>query len=251
MTRETNLRTNTLYEEPRLNVRKGNRLAVVQPELAVSGLTLIECMVAIAVIGMTTAAIGPMLIFSVATRIQNQRADQALQLAQSEIDRVRLVVELGGDYQDDLAAIPLPSTETSIVRNVDAPTAFESSTSDIMDVTDARLVDIDGDGDDDYAIQLFRTEGISAGSTPVIFDVGARVYDARRARANLTGGLAIDTAGLTFTSGEGQTGTRPLAVIYSQISQGDRGASLCQQWELLSTTPGTAGATPSSMVCDD
>ncbi|WP_198011388.1 prepilin-type N-terminal cleavage/methylation domain-containing protein [Synechococcus sp. PCC 7335] len=213
-----------------------------------SGLTLIECLVAIAVIGMTTAAIGPMMVFSVATRIQNQRTEQALQLAQAEIDRVRLVVELGGDYQNDLAAIPLPvTTETSIIREVSAPTTFEASTSDITDVTDARLVDIDGDGDDDYAIQLFRTEGVSVDSTPVIFDVGARVYDARRAAANLSEGLATDTAGLTFTSGEGQTGTRPLAVIYSQISQGDREASLCQQWELLSA----AGSAPSSMVCPD
>ena len=227
-----------------------NQLAANSPKLAVSGLTLIECLVAIAVIGMTTAAIGPMIIFSVATRIQNQKAEQALRLAQAEIDKVRLVVELGGNYQDDLAAIPLPSTTaTNIVRNVAAPTAFKSSANNVVDVTDARLVDLDGDGDDDYAIQLFRTEGISAGSTPVVFDVGARVYDARRARANLQGGLATDTADLTFTSGEGQTGTRPLAVIYSQISQGDREASLCQQWEFLSSTASTTGSAPSSMVC--
>lgn len=207
---------------------------------------MIECLVAIAVIGVTTAAIGPMMVFSVATRIQNQRAEQALQIAQAEIDKARLIVELGGDYRDDLLAIPLPSTTTTdVVRNIDAPTAFESTPSNVTTVTDARLIDLDGDGDDDYAVQLFRTEGVSAGSTPVFFDIGARVYDARRSDP-IVRTLSTATAGLTFTSGEGQAGTRPLAVIYSQISQGDREASLCQQWEYLST----ASSAPSSMVCD-
>lgn len=212
-----------------------------------SGLTLIECLVAIVVIGITTAAIGPMMVFSVATRVQNQRTEQALQLAQSEIDKVRLIVELGGNYRDDLAAIPLPSTiTTDIVRDVLAPTTFESTASAITQATDARMVDLDGDGDYEYAIQLFRTEGISSGSTPVAFDVGARVYDIRRAEANL-GNLVASTAGLMFTSGEGEAGTRPLVALYSQISQGDREASLCQQWEFLSTT----GSAPASMVCPD
>ena len=41
-----------------------------------------------------------MMVFSVATRVQNQRTEQALQIAQAEVDKVRLVVEQGGDYGD-------------------------------------------------------------------------------------------------------------------------------------------------------
>ncbi|MEO0705930.1 MAG: type II secretion system protein, partial [Cyanobacteria bacterium J06649_5] len=219
-----------------------------RPPKSTAGLTLIECLVAIAVMGLTAAAIGPMMIFSVATRVQNQRADQALQLAQGEIDRVRLVVELGGEYKNKLDALPLPSTPsttTTEVRLVNPPAQFFSTAGSITAPTHARTIDTDSDGDDDYAVQLFRTEGISVGSTPIVFDVGVRVYDARRATPNL-GSLKAEPAGLKFTSGEGEGGTRPLAVLYTQIAQGDRDGSLCQHWELLSS----AGSVPSGLICD-
>lgn len=215
------------------------------PSKSSSGLTLIECLVAISVIGVTTASIGPMMVFSVATRVQNQKADQALQLAQSEIDKVRLIVEVGGDYRDKLDAVPLPSTtSTNIIRAVPPPTAFSAVPSNITAATIARKVDLDADGDYDYAVQLFRTEGVSVGSTPMAFDVGVRVYDVSRAESNL-GNLLPNPAGLTFTSGEGQRGRQPLAVLYSQIVQGDRSGSLCQHWALLSV----AGSAPASLIC--
>ena len=209
-----------------------------------SGLTLIECLVAISVIGITTASIGPMMVFSVATRVQNQKADQALQLAQSEIDKVRLIVEVGGDYGNKLNAVPLPSTtSTNIIRDVPPPTGFSSVPSNLT-ATIARKVDLDADGDYDYAVQLFRNRGVSVGSTPVAFDIGVRVYDVSRAEPNL-GSLQATPASFTFTSGEGQRGRKPLAVLYSQIVQGDRSGSLCQHWEFLSV----AGSVPASLVC--
>lgn len=220
-----------------------------------SGLTLIECLVAIVVTALTTATIAPMVVFAVATRVQNQKTEQALQLAQSEIDKVRLVVEQGGDYgdrlQDDLQLFRIPNPATAI-GSVAAPTQFIPSTANVTTATQARMLDIDGDGDDDFAIQLFRTTGIElqpesigiVNDTPVVFDVGVRVYDARAER-NLAAStpLVSDTAGLTFTSGEGDRGTRPLAVLYGQIAQGDRNGSLCQYWEF-------AGSTPTDLVCN-
>ncbi|MEM9817765.1 MAG: prepilin-type N-terminal cleavage/methylation domain-containing protein, partial [Cyanobacteria bacterium P01_D01_bin.6] len=58
-----------------------------------SGLTLIECVMAIVVVGLMGAAIAPMMVASVATRVQSQKAEQALELAQGEIDRVRIQFE--------------------------------------------------------------------------------------------------------------------------------------------------------------
>lgn len=217
-----------------------------------AGLTLIECLVALVVIALTTAAIAPMVVFSVATRVQNQRTDQALQVAQSEIDKVRLVVEQGGDYGDRLADLNLFQTAAATVGAVPAPTQFIASTANVTAETQARRFDIDGDGDNDFAIQLFRTAGIAlppetvgvVSSTPVVFDIGVRVYDARSER-NLTSStpLVTNTAGLTFTSGEGDRGTQPLAVLYSQITQGDRNGSLCQYWQF-------AGAAPVDLQCN-
>jgi prepilin-type N-terminal cleavage/methylation domain-containing protein len=211
------------------------------------GLTLIECLVAIVVIAITAATIGPMMVFTVATRVQNQKTEQALQLAQSEIDKVRLVVEQGGDYGGRLSALSLviaPATISSPTA-VAAPTEnpFLASTATATSIEQARKFDTDGDGDNDFAIQLFRTRGVelpsqTAGvtvSTPVVFNVGVRVYDAR-AESNL-GLLVTSTTSLAFTSGEGGRGRRPLAVLYGQMAQGDRDGSLCQYWTFTGSTP--------------
>ena len=220
-----------------------------KPRSNEAGLTLIECLVAIAVIGITTASIGPMMVFSVATRVQNQRTEQALQLAQAEIDKVRLTVEQGGDYGQRLQNISLfriPSN-SSTPATVPAPMSFIASTASVTSTDQARRVDIDGDGTADFAIQIFRTRGIEvparAGgttpSTPVAFRMGVRVYDAR---ANV-GSLLTEQVSLSFTSGEGQRNRRPLAVLYSEIAQGDRDGALCQYWRF-------AGSTPTGLVCN-
>ncbi len=213
-----------------------------------SGLTLIECLVAIVVIAATTATIAPMLLFSVATRVQNQKTEQALQLAQAEMDKVRLIVEQGGDYGDllftnaKLLAAPPATTSIALVAAPTAPTDFISNTASVTSVTQARRVDIDNDGDNDFAIQLFRTQGIEVGpqtggvtrDTPIVFDIGVRVYDARAELSSLP--LLTDEAALTFTSGEGERGRQPLAVLYSQIAQGDRNGSLCQYRQFTGST---------------
>ncbi len=211
-----------------------------------AGLTLIECLVAIVVIAITVAAMGPMMVFSVATRVQNQKTEQALQLAQGEIDKVRRVVEQGGDYGQRLSNLSLVTAPASISTPavVAAPTAaFISTTATATAITQARKIDTDGDGNSDFAIQLFRTQGVElpsqtvgvTASTPVVFNIGVRVYDAR-AESNLSS-LLTSTASLTFTSGEGSRGRRPLAVLYGQIAQGDRDASLCQYWQFTGSTP--------------
>lgn len=226
-------KTKLAYNKPdRLNARE-------------EGLTLIECLVAIVVIAITVAAIGPMMVFTVATRVQNQKTEQALQLAQGEIDKVRLVIEQGGDYGDRLRGVSLVAAAASISTPtaVPAPTTFIASTASVTTTAQARKIDTDGDGDNDFAIQLFRTQGIqipsqTAGvtaSTPVAFDIGVRVYDAL-AESNV-GSLTTSTTSLTFTSGEGNRGRRPIAVLYGEMAQGDRDGSLCQYWQFTGSTP--------------
>jgi len=215
-----------------------------------AGLTLIECLVAIVVIAATAASIGPMMVFSVATRVQNQRTEQALQIAQAEVDKVRLVVEQGGDYGDRLNNLKLFRVNAASIAEVPAPNAFIDSTASVTSERQARRIDIDGDGTSDFAIQLFRTPGIelpsqTAGvtaSTPVVFDYGVRVYDDAAAEQNITS-LTASTTSLGFTSGEGDRGRQPLAVLYGQMGQGDRDASLCQYWQY-------AGSTPTTLQCN-
>lgn len=188
-----------------------------------SGLTLLECLVAITIIGVSTATIAPVMLFSVATRVQSQKAEQALQLAQLEIDTIRVEIERGNNaFVSNYPQTPRSEDEI-------AETATPGNVSLILtsDLSDARAADVDDDGDDDFALQVFRTEGISdASGNPMAFRVGVRVYDVDAVRNN-SGSLLKDQASLAFTSGEGQRGLRPLAILYTDIVAGDRDLSLC------------------------
>lgn len=206
-----------------------------------SGLTLIECLVAIAVIGITTAVVAPVMVFSMATRVQSQKAEQALQVAQGEVEKIRLLVERGGDFSMPLASYP--STTTASLANTPAPNStavtFNSTTTNI-----ARLVNVDSDAANEFAVQVFRSVGSTPTNSPVpiAFELGVRVYDIRAFQSSSTT-LSTSTAALSFTSGEGQRGTRPLAVIYTNFLKGDRDGSLCNYWRYVRSTPtvSTAG----------
>lgn len=200
-----------------------------------SGLTLLECLVAIAVIGITTAVMAPVMVFSMATRVQSQKAEQALQIAQGEVEKVRLLIERGGNYSVPLASYPI--TSTASVAGTLAPTsaaaAFSSTTTNV-----AKLVNIDSDAANEFAVQVFRSTGSTPTTSPVpiAFELGVRVYDIRAFQAT-NPSLVTSTAALSFTSGEGQRGTRPLAVIYTNFLKGDKDSSLCNYWRYVRSTP--------------
>ena len=203
------------------------------------GLTLIECLVAIAVIGLTAAVIAPVMVFSVATRLQSQRAEQAIQLAQGEVDRIRLMAERG-DFSSALASYPI--TTAASVAATGAPTSAPNST--LGSTTNiAKQVNL-GNSNNKFAVQVFRSAGSTpTGSTvPIAFDIGVRVYDFNAvSKYGSTGSLRTDSASLRFTSGEGQRSTRPLAVIYTGVFQGDRDGALCTYRRYLNSTASTTG----------
>lgn len=193
------------------------------------GLTLLECLVAIVVIAFSAAAVAPAMILTVATRVQSQKADQALRLAQEEIDQVRLQMERG---TADFNTLP-SSVTTTDVRTIAAPTVFVAGPAT---ESQARLVDIDGDGSNDFAIQTYRDEGVvPTGETdPIAFSMGVRVYDISAEEA--LGSLGIEPAALGLTSGEGQRRSRPLAALYTEVLRGDANNSYCEYAGAVSTT---------------
>lgn len=202
------------------------------------GLTLMECLVAIAVIAIVSAAIAPTVLLAAATRVQNQRAEQATQLAQGEVDRIKLLLERG---QYITANLP-PVTNEVYMHNTAAPAAGTGGYTDIRaNVTyDKGLaVDVDGNrtcitnGTCDFVVQTFRhgTQSVSVNNIdiPVAFRMGVRVYSFRAFTENST--LQRELLPLGFTSG--QNSQRPLAVFYTDIARNDRDVSLCQYRELL------------------
>ena len=210
------------------------------PGYGQQGLTLIECLVAIIMVGLVSSAIAPALVISVATRVQSQKAEQALELAQSEIDRVRLLVERGeatddnlppsvaftGDYSEDneVAQVPGPQYGTPEETREDVASA-DQTFKDSLDPDDPQ-----------FALQVYRTPGLMVGDVPVTFGLGVRVYDYETVVSGGAGNLAQDTASLKMVSGQGQRSTRPLVALYTNVTAGESGNSLCQYIENLDNT---------------
>jgi type II secretory pathway pseudopilin PulG len=207
------------------------------------GLTIIECLVAIVIITLTVVAITPPIMLATATRIQSRKVEKANQVAQGEIDRIRLLVERGS-YQIS----ELPGAITGNAINT-APVASGSPTSGLVyspssscntypgtstpSATDLVRVDVDGDCQADYVMQVFRTTGYTpSGISPAVpysFVMGVRVYayypsqpfiplDTTRASSRMGTG-ALDSAG-------GKR--RPMAVLYGPMARNDSSRSLGQ-----------------------
>lgn len=217
-----------------------------------SGFTLIESLVAIVVISITLVAITPPIFWATGTRVQNRRAEQALALAQGEIDRVRAQVERGISVIPDSIPkdeptnyLPQSAGATSVFATYEgpAPTAAWSkmrstnpskNTAEVVTAGEARFpaanqyipVDTDGDGTADFLVQVFRDTGVCdstptpCGETdvPRIFNMTVRVY-AAMAKGSTLAKLENRRASLTGTTGTKQAKDRPLAVLSSQVAR--------------------------------
>jgi type II secretory pathway pseudopilin PulG len=213
------------------------------------GLSILECLIAVAVLGLTAGLVLPPLVIASATRVQTRRAEQALQLAQGEVDRIRILVERNEHTPARLPAIanggtletvPAPGTAFTQLKS---PSNCNTRTEIQVPANRALLIDVDGDCQADFMMQTFRTQGSTTQSEqigqnrPSEFRLGVRVYsitagrvDATRAYVqpggNLTG-LQTQAANLSLTSSEGNQLRRPLAVLYTRVSWGDRDSTLC------------------------
>lgn len=205
---------------------------------------------AVVVIGLTMAMITPPLVIAAATRVQNKRAEQAMQIAQGEVDRVRAMVARD---QHTIARLPAVATVSGNLEAVAAPArpanpASPSAGSPIksprncgsgtynngeqMPVNQGLRVDVDGDCEADFFMQTFRTQGTTRFSTvtpnpnpPSDFQMGVRVYSILAAAS--PNALETKAASLQIVGGEGKQRIRPLAVLYTPFSRSDQGDTLC------------------------
>ncbi|MEB3212698.1 MAG: prepilin-type N-terminal cleavage/methylation domain-containing protein [Leptolyngbyaceae bacterium] len=216
---------------------------VPAPHKRDKGLTLMECIVAIAVIALTGAMIGPPLVLAAATRLQNRRVEQSTQIAQGEIDRIRTLVTLSDHSRDNIPAATLqtnlddevaPAASFNLLKSVNAGCAnpYDESDDGPVPINQALPIDIDGDCEEDFLVQTFRDEGSFSSQEdargnngrPNNFNVMVRVYAANAAENY--GSLGTEPASLRFTSGEGNQRQRPLAVLTSEMSWSDTDGSL-------------------------
>ncbi|MGK7890370.1 MAG: prepilin-type N-terminal cleavage/methylation domain-containing protein [Leptolyngbyaceae cyanobacterium] len=230
------------------------------------GLTLIESLVAVVMIGVAISATLPPLFVATATRVQNRRVEQAMQLAQGEVDRVRTLVEQtqetnvdllpqnaatlndGDPAQDYEAAInvatdrlisPNPSTQCykPYMVKVD-PFNPNSAEVPAFPAADTLIpVDIDGQTDDngacdaEFLMQVFRVDAPNT-QPGTYFELGVRVYAI--SAENYMNDLETQEASLKFTTATGAQNIRPLATLYTNVTKADRqNNSLCPFHDLV------------------
>ncbi|NJO66709.1 MAG: type II secretion system protein [Leptolyngbyaceae cyanobacterium RM1_405_57] len=223
--------------------RPGYSLQQVQSE---RGITLLECLVAISVIAILGAMIGPPIVFTAATRLQNQRAEQAFQIAQGEVDRIRVLVARGDHIPASLPPVvaaldeaPAPTGVSTIIKSIRQNCPGTAYAGQQIPFTQMLQVDTTGDCEADFLMQVYRTNNDPAiadqQNRPIDFSVGVRVYSARA--EEYLGDLTTRPASLRITSGEGdyalaedgvgRSQKGPLAVFNSNLIWTDRSEALC------------------------
>lgn len=220
------------------------------------GLTIMECLVAILLIGITIAMVTPPLLIATATRVQNRRTEQALQLAQDEVDRISTLVQQGTHENRRLPAVaaganlsttPAPSqvfNQLKTTRQVGSACPPGSPFAGAARYTNAQVpsnqalpVDVDGDCKPDFYVQVFRTAGVTTSTEnaktdaqtrrPATFVLGIRVYSELAGNNLVAGRLRTEPAQLAFTSGQGRQASNPLAVVYRPMIWGEESDALC------------------------
>lgn len=223
------------------------------------GLTLIEGLIAIVIVSITVISITPPIFWATASRVQTRRAEQALQLAQGEIDRVRTLIERDTARLEDLP--PNSNLDEASVRNrgqVPAPQAAKSGnivtgsrdcqTGNSLSTSTNEYVQIDTNADceADFLVQAFRSRGLNSNGDavgpneiPAAFVMGVRVY-AAVAKEELNAGRGKEEqASLVGTKGLGYQKQQPLAVLYSTIVPSNKSSNLDLYRKLC--TPASGG----------
>lgn len=203
------------------------------------GLTLIEALAAIVITGVILAALTPPLVFSAATRIQSRKAAQAQGIIRQELDRIRAALsrEDGIPATNEDGFVP-PESSTNPLNNTAPPNVLVSDRTDLDQPNEALLVDVDGDGKDDFFVQLLRNpgarfdSGIATGQLAV-FEMGVRVYDISAQRNLTNNSLTTEPISLQATNGLNQRDTNPIAVAYTEVSRSDLKISLDEYREYI------------------
>ncbi len=209
------------------------------------GLTLIESLAAIVIFGFAITAVTQPLIIAMATRVRAYRAQQSLQLAQGEIDRMRLIVEQSYQGQQSpedspqtalntyLSKLP-PASSATNPRDVGPPTDFNGYCQDALPTSATQGCKVTVNGAD-FGIQTFRLNTVeppvaSLGNrtVPVAFQMGVRVYPPAALNQS---NRSIEPASLAFS--ERTDGPAPLAVSFVPIVRSDLATSIDDYKELI------------------
>ncbi|AFY60664.1 hypothetical protein [Synechococcus sp. PCC 6312] len=190
------------------------------------GLTMAEALVAVIITNALIAFLPPVVLMLQATRVQNERIEQATTVAQGEIDDVGVkVATLSSDttlFTTDAAfRAVLPPTVTGSLDAQAPPTSIQNCSGMPSSPSVGCIRTL---GRHEYVVQQFRTSGVARRDFSN-FDMQVRVYS-RRLWQGMGGPVTTDpatplTAALTASP---EASRRALVVLTTNIIKG----SFCQ-----------------------
>ncbi len=210
-----------------LQVNKAGKILASYSKSRQGGFTIIESLVAIVVVSVLLAAIAPVLVLSVATRVQARRIEFATQAAKSYIDGVRTKkIDPPAPPATDTALkdFPAPTNPGSLncAANSYCTTTGTTSTGTPPSPTNLYCIDFDGvtvppstnatdppkcqnTSTTDMVVQVFRNKTSTTG-----YALGVRVYRANAFKSGITFSALKDSTPnnpikqqQTFTGGTG------------------------------------------------
>ncbi|MGQ4647670.1 hormogonium polysaccharide secretion pseudopilin HpsB [Lyngbya aestuarii] len=159
-----------------------------------SGFTIIESLVAILVVTILMVALSPVIVLSVATRLQARRVERATEAAKAYVDGVRSGAIEPPNHIVTVNAADLNTKNRFLTNSVAAPTALlapcDANTYCPTNITPSLYcIDLDGGGctsgsPKDLIVQAFRSVPLPAVTIPDVTDpnigylLGVRVYRA-------------------------------------------------------------------------
>jgi prepilin-type N-terminal cleavage/methylation domain-containing protein len=203
------------------------------PQNIQSGFTIIESLMAIVVVAILMIALSPVIVLSVATRVQSKRVEMATQVARAYIDGVR-----------NGAITPPPSIPTNtLLEDYAAPTSSGSlncaANSYCSSMPDLYCFDSDGSGCSissltDMVVQAFRLNPASTNPDDG-YRLGLRVYraDAFKDSSSLKKTKQSDGTTLarqaTFTGGLGNRQAPLVEMTTDIVTSKTNYASFCSR----------------------
>ncbi|WKT83246.1 MULTISPECIES: hypothetical protein [unclassified Thermosynechococcus] len=202
-----------------------------RPQPANGGLTLVECLIAILVVNLSVAMLAAPLLLVAATRLRNDRINQATEIARGELDRLRVMMEQGIDIRaDSHSLLPPASTVGASVSNPSVlsrqapPTSLTScdlpsnaTTACERQLNNAR-----------FGVQIYRGTMITDAARRVLaYPVQVRVYSA--AALPMESEMnpdPIEPEPVMMTSSIVGAERRPLAVLTTVLLRSDSAETL-------------------------
>lgn len=199
------------------------------------GLTLVECLIAILVVNLGVAMLAAPLLMVAATRLRNDRINQATELARAEVDRLRVMMEQGVEIRTTtLDVLPPASSISATIGHADQLSAQPPPNS-LVDCSGALGLPTSATqacrrrlNNTEFAVQVYRGQlSVNSSNLVLAYPVQVRVYSAEAIPVT-TSATPVTQEPAAMTSSLVGAETRPLAVLTTEIIRSDSSETLCR-----------------------